>query len=1504
MTRLLLVALFLSAAPLWSQSDWDRTVISPVAGSYEAPVTLGVTPPNGASVRYRFLETPGTATFPWSENLVLDAHPGETRTYSVRLTTDLASGETVTRDYRYTVSRKVDPIATVQPEPGRYVTAVTVTAHLPPHWSAQVNGGPALFPLTLDAPKGRTARYEFVVAGPQGQLLGWTYQVDRRDQEALSLEMVSPREGIWANSQPLVAVFRGVDQVLWSYGPSLDPATSQEYTEPVLLDRPGLQTVTLAARSRLDGTWMTRTLSWTNGTAPPPVEGWPSSGVVVDALVMPSAPGLSLSWDEGWSWESAFEGRDEKASLTTRKVLSVQLKQSAQTFRYVYWLDARAPLTPQAEFVGGWNPRVNFSSDGEASHRITWTKANGEIVEEPGLLWGPVGSWKVPDGVVGARLRTLGCNGLDGPPVSLGFAETGWSTPLWEPWDQRGPMTDKTQLPLGGRVLPRQGFWPVFSVSENPDLPEPSQDSGLLIGAFLPSFPLGSDRTLYVRFAWRDASGLVGPGSEPFAVRVDRVPPAAPDIVVVGSQVLVKPSEGEEDGESLLWAATAERVTSAELLAFQPYRAALDLEGLRSGAVGRVWFHAQSRDRAGNLGASRLNVALLPSAQQGTTVVQVDSNPAVGEIPVEDGGVYPWPLFRLRAIDPGKELWVGVSDDAATVPIDWSGRVQPWVGTVNKGIARGERRTFLVYWNARTPTGWAWETPKLLKITLDLAAPSAPTLSGEWPSAPLGQSWSLRVVPGRAGDTLRYTATLDGTPPPDPAQVGSLWPGTQAWDAPPGGRVVVRVRFVAVSVSGLTIETALGGPVTIDRSPPSAVSPGLEPFTYSAGPQNIPLPPSSGNVRYTITSDGQLPPPPTETSSLVPASGLTLEGLPGESLLYRFWWRPYSVAGVPGPLAGPFGVLVDRTAQVSNSGPVLGDTSLPTPSLSGLPALGLSAVPVTLVADKAAGLLRYEVREGLSDPRPVTALSSPWTGPLVLDGGAGVDRSFAVSIRLFSPEGRALSEEVSYSVRVDRSIPTAPLIDLVTDTRRAEAVLKLRESRSNTEESLSFRWSWKSFPVAEGQGEWTNLNSSEAVFLAPGGAITQLRVEAFWTDIVGNRGPVVERTVLIDQNAFYLEPKGTGDGSRGRPAGTVSEAIDRARREGKSILLVGAGSYAVGQTLNLGGFQVYGGLAPSQWESTTEPGRSLWTAAPGFSGASLLESTDSDWSLENIDLSTGGVRLSQVVSVKAGRVLVRNANWVWSGAPNGWAQAGGSVTWSNVSAAYTAENRGSFLNWESMKASIRGLRVAASQNQGGVLISFQDSVVLLQDLVLVSKNAKGYDGLVSAIQSQLTVDQARIQGGDGADRATGFLLRDTEATLWNTEVSLYGAAANTGYQSTGGRLEVHKGSLSLLKGTEFNQGLVLDDTQTVVRSFELKIDTGSYQGGISVDGGHLTMSTATVALFGGGQRVWGAQFLSEVLVLFQDVTWTLKTKTPGDLWTIEKPWAAESSTQGNRTTGW
>lgn len=1446
-------------------TDPFSVVPSPAPGVYPAPLVLGMEARGG--VEYRFLEGPGAATQGWPGTLTLDALPGESRVYTLRLTASTPSGESTTRDFRYVVERPAVGLPTVHPVPGTYTRGLTVVPQLPPGWVAEGKS------WDLDVPLGAVRTF-VLGARSASRSVSWAYTIDRRDQESSSLEVLSPAPGAWSNAQVLLLAFRGVDRVLWSYGPNLNHP--QTYEGPVVLDRSGPQSVTVSARSRLGG-WITKTVQWTNGTQPSP-PGWPASGAWVETLRFPRVSDWEVSWDQGKSWVPSAETR-EALPETGGKILVVQGRHPEGVARWVYSLEKRVPEVPQLEYTGGWNPQLVFSGSFEALHTVEWLGANGSTETE--ALWGPRGAWKVPDGVVGARVQARGTNGLVSQAASIAFEATGWAVPGWEPWGESGVMAAGPTPPLGGRVPGRTGFQAVYEVASTPEVPEPNAESSVLEGALLPTVPPGADRTFYARFAWRDASGLVGPASPVVTLRVDRVAPRSPEVTLASGRVVVLP--GEEDGE-LFWAVTPQRVVGDEPLDFQAYREPIDPRGL--GTKG-LWLHARARDASGNWSVPRLNVALPGTTLNPTSVVHVDPDPRVGDVAVENGGVYPWPELRLRSNDAGSPLWVGLTE-APEVPQDWATQVRPWNGLLTQGVGFGERKTFWVYWNEKTERGWAWAEPKRIRLVVDRGPPVAPG-PVRWPS-PRAEAWTLTLNPPRPGDVLLYTASVDGQVPGDPVRVGQSWPGSVTWDAPEGKMVEVRLRVASVSVSGQSVELP-SVPVVIDRRYPPAVEPGLGPFTWRDAPVTIPAPAGTPEVRYTLTTDGSPPPVPDHDSPLVGQSQV-LEGRPGQAVLYRLRWRAFSATGIPGQPSEPTSVLIDRTAPTAPSMVRSTTEAEAVPPIRGLPASGIASTPVVLSADPLGGRLRYELVEGEGEPRPVGPASPAWTGSLSL-GTPGVDRSYVLALRVWD-EGPG-SAEVQLRVRVDLAAPQAPSLALRKDARRPEVVLVPRGV--SPEEKLSYRWTWESFPQGRGESEWIEY-SSPAVFSAPGGDLTRLRVQAYSRDEAGNQGPTTEVSVLIDQSVVYVSPGAQGDGSREAPLGSLAAAVEKARLEGKARVFMAAGRFVVDQTLEVGGLRFFGGLDAIQWEAG-KPTRTTWAASSTFSGISFLEAGDRAWSLDRVDLDVEAARPKHLAEVRGASVSVQNSDW--SGGA-GWWQTGGTLELISVAATFSAS--APFLDVRGVGLSVVGLTLNATENQGQVLVQLNEGRTLVRNLTVVSRRGRGYEAVLSASGGTLVVEGARILAGDGVDRALGFVLKDCESQLWNTEVNLFGTQTNTAFQVVGGSLELQKTTVGLLRGEEFNQVLVVERAKVSVTAYQWKVDRGTYQGGITVDSGSLTLQTGTLGLSGGGKKAWGAQFLGPCLVKMSDASWVLDTKTPGDPWVTNQPWLAGSSVTRSTTKGW
>jgi hypothetical protein len=307
--------------------------------------------------------------------------------------------------------------------------------------------------------------------------------------------------------------------------------------------------------------------------------------------------------------------------------------------------------------------------------------------------------------------------------------------------------------------------------------------------------------------------------------------------------------------------------------------------------------------------------------------------------------------------------------------------------------------------------------------------------------------------------------------------------------------------------------------------------------------------------------------------------------------------------------------------------------------------------------------------------------------------------------------------------------------------------------------------------------------------------------------------------------------------------------------------------------------------------------------AAGFRGASLVRTEGQDWTLTGVDLYALQP-LGSVIAVRGGTVCVRDSSWSWSGAVQGWSQTGGSLELTGVSAVYNAQERGSFLSLDSVSAALDTLNLAASGSQEGLLFLCKNSTVTIQDLAVVSKNSSGYDGIWQSEGGSVSIEGARLSAGAGAGRSLAFRLKEAEARFSRLTLTLTASASNTAFQATGGRLTLTQSSVSLIKGTEFNQSVVADHTRTAMSGFRLEIASGSYQGAFNLDGGQLALSSGTIIVAGGGQQAWGGRFRGATLVNFDNVTWKRTQPTPGQLWMLDAPWDPASAVTGSTVSGW
>ncbi|MFO7781640.1 MAG: hypothetical protein R6W94_08425, partial [Spirochaetia bacterium] len=375
-------------------------------------------------------------------------------------------------------------------------------------------------------------------------------------------------------------------------------------------------------------------------------------------------------------------------------------------------------------------------------------------------------------------------------------------------------------------------------------------------------------------------------------------------------------------------------------------------------------------------------------------------------------------------------------------------------------------------------------------------------------------------VSGVAEDLiLHYTATTDGSEPPDPTPEDATVPGDGvAFSATEGAEVPVHLkvvpRFAGSEVTGREREIRFA----IDRRAPElpAIS-GIEAGGSYPGPRRLELQPADPEVdeitvvlRETVGGEQ-----PTE-SSFRYSEPILLAGQDGRETLYEMDLRVTDHAGNTRSLEEPIRAVVDRSAPAAGELVVSGE--------DGTSIFGMASNGPVVLRPSSDRLVRYEFTEDGAPPAPVSP-SSPLLGEgLRLSGRSGSEVLYRVAYRSEDAAGNLSQETANLVMEIDRRPPPPP------------AAPSIRVA----EDGRSARLAWSAGPgyrtgfriVEERGGEFRSADEETKVSFPSGE--TRVTVEAMQVDEVGNRS----ETRQFEVRGFSVSPRPQlGGVSRGETYG-------------------------------------------------------------------------------------------------------------------------------------------------------------------------------------------------------------------------------------------------------------------------------------------------------------------------------------------------------------------------------
>ena len=301
-----------------------------------------------------------------------------------------------------------------------------------------------------------------------------------------------------------------------------------------------------------------------------------------------------------------------------------------------------------------------------------------------------------------------------------------------------------------------------------------------------------------------------------------------------------------------------------------------------------------------------------------------------------------------------------------------------------------------------------------LVYTVDLRPPRIPPMT----QITDGGKYNSRLVSPSIGESawnVRYTATSDGSVPPEPDQKSELLTNASIFGGEDGALTTWRLKLLAISHDGRRIGERRDISFVIDLKPPDVPKlAGMPAGGRVARPVVLTSEalPSDAHLFYSVSTGDSEPGDPATAGTAFPAA-LTLDAPEGVR-------RDYTVRIATVDDAGNRS-LYDRRYRFTI------DRKLPDdPEVLGASEGTVSARPVTLSLTSREVLTVFEMTDDGSMPRLPASDSTPYSGPLLLVGKAGASVTYRLLARSFNDLGTASRAARLFTLTIDRTVPAQP----------------------------------------------------------------------------------------------------------------------------------------------------------------------------------------------------------------------------------------------------------------------------------------------------------------------------------------------------------------------------------------------------------------------------------------------------------------------------------------------
>ncbi len=825
-------------------------------------------------------------------------------------------------------------------------------------------------PIILEGVKGKKRIYTVMWfgedrAGNKSVVRAITFSINR---ETPSLKVVSPVEGNYANYQYLTILYKNLQWVKYTLDGSDPVERGKLYTGPFLIRKTGHLIINIVGKLYNSENYLKRRIEVV-------VRPEKKATLYCDTESGIYRNGLKVavsSHERAIVYYTLSENTPSQYDFVAAKYISLPSIPGAEKFyvlrlrsrsdneiwgkeyRYFYIIDRKKPERPEIN-INRYTDKdgrltkkylVRISSLGEVSH-IYYSfdsnpTPNGMEFKEPFAI--------NPEELTGKKKGSLTIRAIAVDRAG-NISESSSKTLKFDFTVPKIPRIKYVYLKKQGVFYLEVGNLKansdnsiklLYEISSEGKVPRPlTIFSPYVINRLKITLPYGMDRTFKLRFGISGGNGLITPIGGIKEVRIDRMPPKQPTILVSGlyDGVSSKSNSSKVFDEDLKLTVIGEGNIYYELtsdgtipddptfhsprLEMKNQRGVISLKG-KAGEKLKYYLKLLCVDSSGNVSGvyGPFGYVIDKRVPRVPTIKDYKAGKHYGVSPL---------IFRLPK--HFSVLHYTFSDNGEEPPDPTLESPIAGEKLVFNGEA-GKEKNFRVKILPFSPMGHIKGQLRELHFTIDLKPPEVPPLIGfkdggiyrralylklDRKAVSLGQHIKVFLSYSKGDDV-----------PPDPIKFGKIVKDSYLLDISPGEEALFKIRLSALDEAGNRALYDRFYTVTIDKRPPEPVIVRGLPehgITNSAVAITLVSSESDGEIFYTITSDGSRPPIPGR-GALRYSSPIILSGEEGKVVTYRIFPRAVDRAGNFTESYRIYSVIIDREKPLLPPSPVMSYSSI------------------------------------------------------------------------------------------------------------------------------------------------------------------------------------------------------------------------------------------------------------------------------------------------------------------------------------------------------------------------------------------------------------------------------------------------------------------------------------------------------------------------------------------------------------------------------------------------